>query len=250
MPASDNTATTNLLLTLMARYRMRHNSFWSFLQMRTLRNFLICTCLLFLSCLLFTYVVYLNSNWIYYYFKLILPDDEENETVKKNYSPKFYPGKVQSITFDQRIKYNDFNFLDRSTLNYSSRTYSNGITILYRLPRLKKPSALLLIFHGCSRTALNWFHTEERQRIVGAAVDLGYGCLAFQATDTHSRCWSSTGDLFDNDDVQMVLKGLEEFYKEHGDLARLPRYTFGASSGGMFSSLFVLNDRYKVSGQI
>lgn len=32
--------------------------------------------------------------------------------------------------------------------------------------------------------------------------------------------------------------------------ASLPRFTFGASSGGMFSSIFVLNQQYKIQGQI
>ena len=33
-------------------------------------------------------------------------------------------------------------------------------------------------------------------------------------------------------------------------LESLPRFTFGASSGGMFSSLFAINKRYKIQGQI
>jgi alpha-beta hydrolase superfamily lysophospholipase len=33
-------------------------------------------------------------------------------------------------------------------------------------------------------------------------------------------------------------------------LESLPRFTFGASSGGMFSSIFAINQRYKIQGQI
>jgi hypothetical protein len=33
-------------------------------------------------------------------------------------------------------------------------------------------------------------------------------------------------------------------------LESLPRFTFGASSGGIFSSIFVTNQRYKIQGQI
>ncbi|CAF0952533.1 unnamed protein product [Adineta ricciae] len=162
-----------------------------------------------------------------------------------------YAGRKAGLSvYDRNILYNDFDYLNNSTLTFEKRIYSTNIQVLYRLPKKVPIFALLLIFHGCSRSANDWFTTIERQRIVGAAVDLGYGCLAFQSTDQLSRCWSSESELAQNPDIQMVWNGLAEFYKEHPTLKSLPRFTFGASSGGIFSSVFATNSRDKIQGQI
>jgi hypothetical protein len=108
-------------------------------------------------------------------------------------------------------------------ISYKKRIYSGNVPILFRLPNKVPIKALLLIFHGCSRTAHDWFHTIERQRIIGAAIDFGYGCLAFQATNELTRCWTSNADIFENDDIQMVFKGLEGFYKSYPKLGQLKK---------------------------
>ena len=131
----------------------------------------------------------------------------------------------QSITnhlslADQTIKYDDFNYLEAKTLSYENRTYAPHVIVLFRLPKKVPVTGLLLIFHGCSRSAHEWFHTIERQRIIGAAIDLGYGCLAFQAVDEESRCWSREVRLDQNEDVQRVVRGLEGFFKEHPKLGQ------------------------------
>jgi len=142
------------------------------------------------------------------------------------------------------------HYLNGLTNFHTNRTYLNDIEILFRLPKNVPSSALLLIFHGCNHSPYDWFHTIERQRIIGAAIDLGYGCIAFQATDQKSRCWSTDAQISKNPDVQMVLQGLEQFYEEYPKLESLPRFIFGSSSGGMFSSVFSINQRYKIEGQI
>ena len=81
-------------------------------------------------------------------------------------------------------------------------------------------SAVLLIFHACQRTADDWFHTAERQRILGAALDLGYGCLVFQALNTVDRCWSHAADIYENEDVQKIFRELDRFYEEHPRLGK------------------------------
>jgi hypothetical protein len=77
------------------------------------------------------------------------------------------------------------------------------------------------MFHSCRHSAADWFHTPERQRIIGAAIDLGYACLVFQATDNTTKCWSNNADIYGNNDVQMVLTGLQGFYKDYPALGKM-----------------------------
>lgn len=139
--------------------------------------------------------------------------------IAENYQGREFSGKSQSVIFDTYITYNDFNYLKPETLTYKKRTYSNNIEILYRLPKKLSPVAVLLVFHACKRSAYDWFHTIERQRIIGAAIDLGFVCLVFQATDNDTQCWSTDADIYENKDVQMIFKGLESFYQEYSSLS-------------------------------
>ncbi len=135
--------------------------------------------------------------------------------------PENKPERRKGLTnFDRNITYNDFNYLNPDSLTYDNRTYAGYVEILYRFPKKRPINSLLLIFHGCGRSTYEWFHTVERQRIIGAAIDLGYACLAFQATDQLSRCWSNEFEIEGNPDVQMVWKGLENFYKEYPKLGK------------------------------
>lgn len=122
---------------------------------------------------------------------------------------------------DRRIHYIDYNYLRAGSLTYENRTYENNLDVLYRFPKKKDTTGLLLIFHGCGRSAYEWFHTIERQRIIGAAIDMGYACLAFQAAAQSSRCWSIDTELQNNRDAQRVFKALDYFYKEHPNLGKL-----------------------------
>ncbi|CAF1938246.1 unnamed protein product [Rotaria magnacalcarata] len=165
------------------------------------------------------------------------------------YKSKNFPGKVNSINIDYYLKYNDFDYRIPQSVTYTSAIYNDNIEILFRLPQKTAISAILIIFHSCRHTAHDWFYTYERQRIIGAAIDLGYACLVFQATNNSTRCWSNKADIHENKDVKMVFKGLDGFYKEYPNLALLPIFTFGSSSGGLFSSIFVTNQRYRIHGQ-
>ncbi|CAF0941586.1 unnamed protein product [Rotaria sp. Silwood1] len=198
-------------------------------------SFIIFSLILYLS---FYYLHFLVATTLADFTRIIYPVD-----------PKARRIRGESVE-DRKLKYREFNYLKPKTLTYEKRTYSNNIDILFRLPKKIRPQYLLLIFHGCGRSAHDWFHTTERQRIVGAALDLGFACLVFQATDKFTHCWSHNVDINENVDAQMVFKGLEGFYKEYPQLENLPRFTFGASSGGIFSSIFVTNQRYRIQGQI
>jgi hypothetical protein len=123
--------------------------------------------------------------------------------------------------YDRKIVYKDFNYLNASTLTYTKRKYPSNVEILFRFPNNVPTKALLLIFHGCGRTAPDWFHTVERQRIVGAAIDLGYGCLVFETVNQFTHCWTSFTEMYENDDINQVWKGLEAFYKEYPHLGKL-----------------------------
>jgi hypothetical protein len=232
------------------------------------------------SFITFSLTLYVTSNYLVDLISYILVSESNDMQLQyrlpgigENYRPRDFSGKMNSIRYDYHLKYKDFDYRKPETLTYKSRTYSNDIEILFRFPQKTSVFALLLIFHACKHSASEWFHTTERQRIIGAAVDLGYACLVFQATDKNSQCWSNDADIYSNKDVQMVFKGLEGFYKEHPELGRikksffslklifkcfvcffskvsLPRFTFGSSSGGIFSSIFVINPLYEIQGQI
>ena len=134
--------------------------------------------------------------------------------------------RLGMTVIDQSIVYDEFDYLKPESLTHKSRTYANDVQILFRFPKKKSVTALLLIFHGCSRSAHDWFHTIERQRIIGAAIDLGYACLAFQSTNTVSRCWAHDIDIYENLDVKMVFKGLTGFFEEFPKLGGLNMWCF------------------------
>ncbi|CAF0763546.1 unnamed protein product [Adineta steineri] len=221
-------------------------------SLRRSTGLLIITC--FLSSAFFSVLVFTNADYVigvFDYLTSFIPiSRSDSKLIAVTTRQPIIQKKRTLSTYDENRIYNDFNYLNPSTLTYENRTYSNNVQVLFRLPKKTPIFALLLIFHGCSRTANDWFNTIERQRIIGAAIDLGYGCLAFQATDDFSRCWSNEVDMSSNNDVEMVWTGLKGFYNEYPKLESLPRFTFGSSSGGIFSSIFAINPRYKIQGQI
>jgi hypothetical protein len=178
---------------------------------------------------LITFIVtfYLNSDYLselieYIHLartKFANAQQSPNEIIQ-NYQPRQFEGKHQSINYDQYIEYHDFDFMKNETLTYQRSIYSNDSQLLFRLPFKTSISAVLLVFHSCQRTAADWFHTSERQRILGAALDLGLGCLVFQALNTVDRCWSHAADIYENEDVQNVFRELDQFYAEHPRLGR------------------------------
>ena len=146
--------------------------------------------------------------------------------------------RISLTSFDKNLVYKDFNYLAPTTLTYNQAKYAENSEAYFRLPILKPASALLVIFHGCGRYARDWFQTVERQRIVGAAIDLGFVCLAFQSTDRESRCWSTELDIYANPDVQMVNKGLDEFFQQYSILSKILTATI-LTSFDFFIRLFL-----------
>jgi hypothetical protein len=169
----------------------------------------------------FSATLYVNSDYILELIDYLFTEQREKTldssqlNTAENYIPRDFSGKIKSLNYDFYIKYQDFDYRKSETLTYQTRKYFNNISISFRFPKKKSTSALLLIFHSCKDSPYDWFHTPERQRIIGAAIDLSYACLVFQAND---KCWSNDPDLYANKDIQMVFKGLEAFYKDYPEL--------------------------------
>ena len=165
-------------------------------------------------------VTYLRTGFVHnlpYVLHSPRPNDATLRSEVANATTSF----KKEIYFDDYNKtYYYFNYFDSRTLTYRKRIYSNNVEVLFRLPENVAMSALLLIFPGCSHTRHDWFHTNERQRIIGGAIDLGFGCIAFQATNDLSLCWSTNADISKNRDVQMVFEGLEGFFEEFPKLGQ------------------------------
>lgn len=219
-PTEDSTSN---LLPSSTTMKRRRRSRWhkGFAMLLTPRSAVCLTSTCLLSCFCFAAVLYLNFSAV----RLLLDNSEPaGQSSLQNLIriAPFAPKRTLSAD-DRRITYKDFNYLKPASLTYTQKNYSKEIPILYRFPTQRDTRAILLIFHGCGRSAHDWFHTIERQRIIGAAIDLGFACLAFQATDQIRRCWSSEMDLTGNQDIQMVNQGMEGFFKEHPKLGNAGR---------------------------
>jgi len=167
-------------------------------RLKTCDYFVILTLAFLTSFSAFTLTLYYNSGYVFIFLNYLtrgrtglggsptfIPVNTAND-----YYPREFKGKSQSVKYDTYIVYGDFNFRKSETLTYRKQTYSDNIEILFRFPRIAPISSLLLIFHSC------------------------HGCLVFQSTNNISRCWSNNADIYENKDVQMVVKGLENFYKD------------------------------------
>ena len=213
----------------MGRRHSRRRSLMKALRVKPFYCILILTLLFSTTLTSFLITYYLNSNYVADLVTYILTGRRSQpqpnpiaEDQVKFYQPRQFSGKDLSVQFDANLKYEDFNYLQSDTLTSKTRVYTNASQIIFRMPTKKSTAALLLIFHSCNRMADDWFRSIERQRILGAAIDLGYGGLVFQATDAQTRCWSTDTDLDKNNDVQMVLNGLQGFYREHPKLGEYP----------------------------
>ena len=207
------------------RRRQRRRSWLHIFGLKPIHLLLFLSTTFIVALVTFIVTFYHNSDYFFDFFYFITSKHDHISVRRslddliKNYEPREFNGKRISLTYDQAITYQDFNYLQIDSLTYDRRTYSSTKQLLFRFP-LKVPiSATLLIFHSCNHTAEDWFQTVERQRIIGAAVDLGFACLVFQATDQSSHCWSNDVDIYANKDVEMVSKVLQKFYKEFPKLS-------------------------------
>lgn len=216
----------------IVRSKLRRRPAYYICRLKTGRVLLFLNAVFCGALISFLFTFYLNSDYLSELFTYLftrrtklIPGLRSPDEIIKNYQPRQFSGKSESANYDQNIKYNDFDYLQNETLTYQRRNYSNQAQLLFRLPTKVTISAVLLIFHACQRTADDWFHTTERQRILGAALNLGYGCLVFQALNTLNRCWSHAADIYENEDVQKIFRELDRFYEEHSQLGKDGAFT-------------------------
>ncbi|KAK9824232.1 hypothetical protein WJX72_008793 [[Myrmecia] bisecta] len=109
------------------------------------------------------------------------------------------------------------------------------------ISKSKAPAALLLLFHGCSRSPLDWFVSQpgckaclgypEELVVTRLAAARGFTSVAFSSSNTAHRCWDAHRPPESSHDIKQVVRVLQTLQtREHWEC--LPIYALGASSGG------------------
>lgn len=115
------------------------------------------------------------------------------------------------------------------------------------IERVQQPKGVLLTFHGCSHSALDWWQPgptckactglPEETAIVRAAVARQYVVVAISSADqAGSRCWDVAPPPQQTVDVKHTVASIKALSQaeQWGDL---PIYALGASSGGAMVAL-------------
>eukprot|EP00048_Salpingoeca_helianthica_P019058 m.244089 g.244089 ORF g.244089 m.244089 type:complete len:316 (+) comp29544_c0_seq1:145-1092(+) len=130
------------------------------------------------------------------------------------------------------------NLLETSTWRHSS---DDLMAVFQEPPNNKEPQGVLLLFHGCTHNAEDWFELPAERIVVQEALERGLVCVALPSADrVGSRCW----DL-DVDD-ERVEKIMREFVQP--TWPTLPLYAAGASSGGSFAAWLGNNAALNIKG--
>ncbi|KAK9836287.1 hypothetical protein WJX81_002164 [Elliptochloris bilobata] len=124
------------------------------------------------------------------------------------------------------------------------REVIGGMEVLTITTGAAVPNAVLLLFHGCSHSAIDWWHASkncttclglpEEVGVARAALRRGWAAVAFSSTDREQRCWDTHSQGRDVDysrDVAAVIQAWSVLAERSG-WAKLPRFALGASSGG------------------
>lgn len=112
---------------------------------------------------------------------------------------------------------------------------------------VKSPEGVLLVFHGCSHSATDWWDQQgscpqciglpEEKRIVATAVARRYVVVAFSSQDRRSRrCWDVVPPPRITADMQKTKNTVVAIVKREG-WEKLPLFALGASSGGALAAL-------------
>lgn len=104
----------------------------------------------------------------------------------------------------------------------------------FLLPPLNQTTlGVLIYFHSCHQSGLEFFHLPEHRILALDALQRGLGVFAPTSTDRRSGCFTSK-------DVDSIPRLVDEWLEKH-ELKDLPRMAIGDSSGGIFLS-FVWKD--------
>jgi len=108
-----------------------------------------------------------------------------------------------------------------------------GLDVMWQVPTRAPAKGLLLLFHGCSHSASDFFECEdclglpEERTIVVESLEFGLAVASISSGDRHfSRCWSR-GDIAPTIRIIDVLQ-------TRLLLLNRPLFAIGASSGGGF----------------
>jgi len=139
-------------------------------------------------------------------------------SITKGISPSAYRQVIQNVEIFVQTPYQDFEI-----------------------------EGIVLLFHGCSRDGKDWIRLPEDKRIMDylTSEKRKLAAVAISSHDREqSRCWSSTLPTSQNIDVINVKKILPSIYKDLlGDDTNsmgIPLYAIGASSGGSFVPILML----------
>eukprot|EP00823_Brevimastigomonas_motovehiculus_P002645 TRINITY_DN1593_c1_g1_i1.p1 TRINITY_DN1593_c1_g1~~TRINITY_DN1593_c1_g1_i1.p1 ORF type:complete len:334 (+),score=47.81 TRINITY_DN1593_c1_g1_i1:39-1040(+) len=120
--------------------------------------------------------------------------------------------------------------------------------LVWQLPKARPIDGLLLLFHGCSHSAIDFFQQPEDRYILKQALKARLGVVAFSALDS---CWSETWPVHENRDVIHVQRAVRSFMQNHAhSFGKLPLFGFGASSGGSFVSILARSGALGFTGVI
>ena len=162
------------------------------------------------------------------------PSAQARSRIKQMYSlgrPIPLKGEVPGDgALDGPITYSAYYTLAHSSLGRSLLSSNKGLR-------------LLVVLHGCSRTALNWFELPEERSILRVALgnNLFDAVLAVESTDTESHCWN--GSPFFDTDTPSIASAIEalagRLCGSGSDAARCFAggvTVLGSSSGGTMAS--------------
>lgn len=126
---------------------------------------------------------------------------------------------------------------------FSVKGDSQPVTYAWQAPQQlqakEKPAAVLVLFHGCARRAIDWFEYPLDAAVTRAAMsDYNMAVIAFDAVEQQRRCWAVSYPPSNSRDAVRVKAALYGFLRKRGWLHGVPVVGLGASSGGSFVTTF------------
>lgn len=150
------------------------------------------------------------------------------------------PGSEQSTSPTSSEKASDLQIELDGTLI----TTPDGTQLV--LQRASNPKGTVLLFHGCSHSATDFFPKSascqsclglpEELHIVRKCLARGLSTIAVSSTNRQRKCWQTNRTSPDGPDYDRVESALKAA-AEHGTFQRdQPLFAVGASSGGHFAT--------------
>jgi hypothetical protein len=127
----------------------------------------------------------------------------------------------------------------------------DGVEIAYTTGSIRAALGVVLMFHGCGQTAVDWFQLPEHRRVVREFRKARLAVLAFTAVNKLSQCWSTRYPAKDNEDVARVSHAFRQWFHAQNLHTTTPLYGVGLSSGGGFVSILTTYEAMpRISSQV